>query len=1253
MELAFQLCGETVVTNNTTTIYGTDSDGRSICCTIRGICLWFEVLVPSTWSSNSNIIESFKELLYSKAQERLQSSLYLNISTAGYRYHGYKFESKSGEREEETWLRISFATKKDYQLIRSMLMPRTRQYIAQRQKRSRRPIRLREELNLYRQVDPQFGSAYGMLAFDMLRPPFLFHLTKQIVPCGWVKLNQYSIVHGDGVRNHVDLHVQCSMSHICPLQREDIAPHKELCFDIETCSNENRFPNSGQPLDAVTMISFWVRSYNQDDEKDWQATTLILDTRPENPHNIYAQLAETKIAAPPLEEDDGDGEGEVARSHVIWCATEAQLLDTFSQQIREKDPAFITGYNIDGYDWGYLFDRYAYYKIMNYLRQKVLPANLAHMYAQMKRLAADFEPKLKATKVLNSELKERRIAALWQWLNQQLETIFGCKEFSCARSLTSPQLPVCVRAFSCHDTLEQFMAAFRYMNQLQDIHWPKGLTASPDEADAHHYFPHFGRSTIPCELELRSLSSAAFGDNIMRAIKTSSMLGRTSVDMFMQVKKKHKLASYSLNNVMEHFFGLKKVDLPYETMFQLTRSGQYLEKVILYCERDAQLPLLLSTRNHILTFIIQTRRVCRNAVSQQTGTTQQVLQKLAWSAIYNNSPYQWKLNTPFFETERVRYDGAHVFDPEQLGTNTYYDTDTMPFCLDFASLYPNIILSYVTATDTIVTQAHAQTLRQKGVQVRALEASVRVYRCSTCGLTFNSVAELQEHERKKRHGPSSSYDYESILKTYHFVQSDSIIREMLLDVLAERKAAKKRMKQHKKNGNEFGAMLENAQQLALKVVANSVYGAMGASIGYVACNPVAACVTKKGSDLIQLTAQTAESQEWTVSMLGWQLKAQCKLIYGDTDSVFLIVQRTDGFAQYNQGLSDANKLKLDLLITTKFGIRIAAYITDTVFQEFPHMVLEFEKTYSRFVSIMKKKYAGLKYADDTLLAGLHALENGGDNGGNSNLNQQLEAITLTGKFSAMGMELKRRDITGCVKKGLNMIVDATLRSDQFRLPRAQAFHAALSALERFSEWFCRQMKVTEYSYFIKTQGLKSSYANPAVHNEANEREKKRILKGLQMGSWTLPGGRVAYCYIKGDKRKKQHQKAETLAWCETQRLKLDLLKYLELTKKPVYNYLRPFCPMLEQGGADYTLLDKLFTQIHTKLSGNQPLTLFLKRRRAESDCDSTDDSTNPPKHAVSCEAKSGGVIQLSEQKTVPTKRRRVQQTMASFFKKKK
>ena len=63
---------------------------------------------------------------------------------------------------------------------------------------------------------------------------------------------------------------------------------------------------------------------------------------------------------------------------------------------------------------------------------------------------------------------------------------------------------------------------------------------------------------------------------------------------------------------------------------------------------------------------------------------------------------------------------------------------------------------------------------------------------------------------------------------------------------------------------------------------------------------------------------------------------------------------------------------------------------------------------------MKKKHAGLKYGDDTLLAALYALENGGDNANASNLNEQLELITLTGKFSAMGMDYAP-DITGCVK----------------------------------------------------------------------------------------------------------------------------------------------------------------------------------------------------------------------------------------------
>ena len=120
--IEFQLCGETKVTNRRTIVYGTDAQGRSICCTIRGIRLWFEVLVPSHWEDDYSFVEAFREHLYNKAP-RLEAMPLMAISSKGYRYHGYRFDlpaEKGSKRPPHL-----FNTVKDYQLIRP-LTPRTR-----------------------------------------------------------------------------------------------------------------------------------------------------------------------------------------------------------------------------------------------------------------------------------------------------------------------------------------------------------------------------------------------------------------------------------------------------------------------------------------------------------------------------------------------------------------------------------------------------------------------------------------------------------------------------------------------------------------------------------------------------------------------------------------------------------------------------------------------------------------------------------------------------------------------------------------------------------------------------------------------------------------------------------------------------------------------------------------------------------------------------------------------------------------------
>jgi DNA polymerase elongation subunit (family B) len=75
----------------------------------------------------------------------------------------------------------------------------------------------------------------------------------------------------------------------------------------------------------------------------------------------------------------------------------------------------------------------------------------------------------------------------------------------------------------------------------------------------------------------------------------------------------------------------------------------------------------------------------------------------------------------------------------------------------------------------------------------------------------------------------------------------SVIPKILDNLMKERKAIKKLMKNEK---NPFKYMILDAQQLAVKVTANSLYGQLGASVSPIANRNIAACTTSTGREML-------------------------------------------------------------------------------------------------------------------------------------------------------------------------------------------------------------------------------------------------------------------------------------------------------------------------------------------------------------------------------------------------------------------
>jgi len=122
------------------------------------------------------------------------------------------------------------------------------------------------------------------------------------------------------------------------------------------------------------------------------------------------------------------------------------------------------------------------------------------------------------------------------------------------------------------------------------------------------------------------------------------------------------------------------------------------------------------------------------------------------------------------------------------------------------------------------------------------------------------------------------------------------------------------------------------RQLAYKVSANSMYGAMGASNGFLPIRPVAMCIPYIGRVSIRKVVTFMEAAP-----------NHGKVVYGDTDSAFV------GFP----GLSPADCAPEHL---SALGQRLGR-LASALFP--PPMKLEFERSFPQLLLFSKKRYAGL------------------------------------------------------------------------------------------------------------------------------------------------------------------------------------------------------------------------------------------------------------------------------------------------------
>ncbi|XP_066995085.2 uncharacterized protein PolZ1 [Anabrus simplex] len=228
--------------------------------------------------------------------------------------------------------------------------------------------------------------------------------------------------------------------------------------------------------------------------------------------------------------------------------------------------------------------------------------------------------------------------------------------------------------------------------------------------------------------------------------------------------------------------------------------------------------------------------------------------------------------------------------------------------LDFQSLYPSMIIAYNYCFSTCLGRVEhlgqsapfefgCTRLRVPPSKLKNLLEKINI---SPCGVAF-----VQKSVRQ------------------------GVLPRMLEEILDTRLMVKKSMKEHKDNKTLQRVL--HSRQLGLKLIANVTYGYTAANFsGRMPCIEVGDSVVSKGRETLERAIHMVEKTE----------RWGARVIYGDTDSLFLLVP----------GRSRAQ------------AFEIGAEIAEAVTQDNPKPVkLKLEKVYQPCLLQTKKRYVGYMY----------------------------------------------------------------------------------------------------------------------------------------------------------------------------------------------------------------------------------------------------------------------------------------------------
>ena len=802
-------------------------------------------------------------------------------------------------------------------------------------------------------------------------------------------------------------------------------------------------------------------------------------------------------------------EGVVVESY----ATEREVLLRWSEVMRELAPNIVTGYNIFGFDYKFMWERAdalgvaGEFGFLSTLKDYITSTpHRKHLVSDAKQ---QFMPGRNGSKQctcnhygMHSKLIEKELNSAGLGENRLFfMDIPGMVQIDMLKDIMKDHK---LTSYRLDDVASHFISgkitSFEHVVVFGDGHQPYTTVVSDNKYGIHtNDFIYLYRTSVIGEEPVEN-------NRKFKILKVSDNEDNTFT---FQLDSK-----VDLDKDAQYKWGLGKDDVSPQDIFRMQKEGSAERATIgKYCIQDCQLVLTLMLKLQTVSNNLGMSKVCcvpfQYIFTRGQGIKTFSLVNRECNLRGYRIPYrradgrqpalmsvqeQHQIYTKGFYTqdddeddddmeEKETYQGAFVLDPKP---GVYLDEAVA--VLDYSSLYPSSIISHNLSADTIVLEPEYQgeegAIKLKEMGLEFQDVTYDNYRYVRVGKSFEKRLNTDKPTVTCRFIQPKKQSNGDVLD-----EDRGITPQTLRILLSQRKATRKKIKTE---SDPFVCAVLDGLQLAYKVTANSVYGSLGASTSPICFKQIAASTTAVGRNLL-IFAKTFVEDNFEGA----------DIVYGDTDSIFINFHPKD---ENGQELKGHEALKKSIELGVIAGKQANKHLPH------PHD-LEYEKTFYPFVLLSKKRYVGMKYEDNPNKC----------------------------KLSYMGIVLKRRDNAPIVKKVYADVIDSLMQGKTI----LESIHCLRANIKKLIDGGF------PLDDLILSKSLKTHYDNPEqiVHKVLADRMAER-----DPGNKPQANDRIPYAYIDVGNKKVtlQGERVEHPDYIRKHNLKIDASFYISnQISKPV------------------------------------------------------------------------------------------------------